>query len=166
MALFGSLSTVEAQLADHATFAAAYAYLKEALDPTSAVFARIGAVQVGDTQRVDLADGSFALEQAYYSKPSAEGRYESHQAYIDLQAIVGGEEFIEVADIGHLTVNDAQWAERDVAFYEDFAAGSRWRLSAGEIAVFFPVDGHKPSLVTTEPAVVRKTVVKVPVLRA
>lgn len=164
MALHGSLSTVAAQLAHPAHFAAGMAYLAEAFDATSAVAARINAMPVGETVRIDLADGAFALEQVYLSK--TEGRFESHERYIDLQAVVAGEEFMDVADVKHLAQVDNFFAERDVAFYADFARGSRWRVGPGEVAVFFPVDGHRPSLAIGEPAVVRKTVVKVPVLRS
>jgi YhcH/YjgK/YiaL family protein len=53
---------------------------------------------------------------------------------------------------------------RDLATYLDAADASQLRLRAGEAAVFFPVDVHMPSLrVGAEPALVRKSVVKVPV---
>ena len=48
--------------------------------------------------------------------------------------------------------------------YGDYAAASQLRFRAGEAAVFFPKDGHMPSLRAGATAqLVRKTVVKVPV---
>lgn len=163
MAVIGSLPVVQAQLANEAQFAAAFAYLAQALKPGTPEHARILAVSPGRTERIELAEGAFALEQAYLTKPREEGRYESHQAYIDLQAIVAGEEWMELTDIRRLTVKDDFASERDVIFYENFAAGSRLRLGPGEIAVFHPADAHMPSLAIDAPAVVCKTVVKVPV---
>lgn len=163
MAVLGTLPVVQAQLANEAQFAAAFAYLARALRPGTPEHARILAVLPGRTERIELAEGAFALEQAYFTKPRTEGRYESHRAYIDLQAIVSGDEWMELTDVSRLTLKDDFAAERDVLFYEDFAAGSRLRVRTGEIAVFHPADAHMPSLAIDAPAVVCKTVVKVPV---
>lgn len=46
----------------------------------------------------------------------------------------------------------------------DVPEASLLRLRAGEAAVYFPVDAHMPCLLVDKPAIVRKTVVKVPVL--
>jgi biofilm protein TabA len=163
MAVLGNLSVVQAQLANEPQFAAAFAYLAKALAPGSPEQARILALVPGQTQRIELAGGAFALEQAYCSKPRAEGKYESHRRYIDLQAIVVGEEFIELSHAGKLALKEDFSAERDVLFYEDFTAGSRLRVGPGEIAVFFPLDAHLPSVAVDAPAMVYKAVVKVPV---
>lgn len=163
MALLGSLDTVRHQLAGTAHFAAAYAYLEQALATGSAVQARIRAVPVGETRRVDLGDGAFALEQAYWTRPREEGRFEAHAALVDLQAIVSGEELMEVTDAGRLVERENLIAERDVRFFADFPGASRWRVASGEIAVFFPIDAHMPSLAVAAPQIVYKTVVKVPV---
>lgn len=163
MAVVGTLSVVRAQLAPASHFAPAFVYLARALAPGSAEHARILAVPAGETLRVELGGGAFALEQAYRSKPRAEGRFESHRAYVDLQAMVAGEELMELADVARLAVQEDFTAERDVLFYCDYAATSVLRVAAGEVAVFFPADGHMPSLAAGAPALVRKTVVKVPV---
>jgi beta-galactosidase beta subunit len=44
-----------------------------------------------------------------------------------------------------------------------FEAASVLRLGAGEAAVFFPVDGHMPSIAIAAPVLVHKSVIKVPV---
>jgi biofilm protein TabA len=163
MALFGSVPSLRTQLARPDHFAAAFHYLEQALDPDSEVARRIRAVPVGESQRVELPGGAFALEQVYLSKPRETGRFEAHRAYIDLQAMVEGEESIDVMDVGRLRVQDDFAAGGDVAFFHDEAGASCWRMRAGEVAVFFPVDAHKPSLAVDGPARVCKTVVKVPV---
>ena len=164
MAIFGTLGTLRAQLARPEHFAVTLAYVAEALRPDSAVQARIARIATGVTERVDLSGGAFALEQVYLTKPRTEGRWESHRAYIDVQVIVVGEELMEVADAAHLAVAEDLGPAKDLIFYQPFDGGSVLRVPAGEAAVFFPSDAHLPSLRTgAAAALVRKTVVKVPV---
>ena len=137
-------------------------YVAQALQTDSVVRRRIGAVAVGATERIELAGGSFALEQAYLSKPRAEAFLESHIKYIDVQAVMAGEEIQEVVDIARMTVEAAYNPERDLIKYHDFRDTSLLSAREGLVAVFFPADGHISR--ATGPAVlVRKTVVKVPV---
>lgn len=76
---------------------------------------------------------------------------------------MAGTEWIEYTDVSRLTLKDDFFADRDVRFYTHFTAGSRLRVGPGEIAVFYPVDAHMPSLAIQSPGLVHKTVVKVPV---
>jgi YhcH/YjgK/YiaL family protein len=164
MALFGSLSTVRAQLAASPAFQRAFAYVEECFVPGSPAFKRLQAVGIGQTERIDLGGGVFALEQAYLTKPRADGRWESHRAYVDVQVIFSGEEFMEVTDVSRLTVAEDFTPAKDLLFYHSFADSSVLRMQAGGVAVFFPVDAHLPSLAIHAATPVRKTVVKVPVV--
>ena len=92
-----------------------------------------------------------------------DGFFESHRKYIDVQVIVAGEELMEVKDISQLAVSDPYAPERDLIKYGDAADTSVLKLRAGDVAVFFPEDGHLPSLRWRNADLVRKTVVKVPV---
>lgn len=161
MALWGTPEIIAQQLAHTPRFESAIAYLRAAFDPNSAIHARILAVPAGETRRVELSDGVFALEQVYQSKPKAEGRLEAHERHVDLQAIVAGEELIEVTSADGLVVTEEAFKDRDVCFFADATDVSVWRMRAGEVAVFFPADVHKPSLQISGPALVHKTVVKV-----
>lgn len=163
MALFAPLSTLRAQLPDDARFRAALDYLDDLLAPGSAAHARLAALAAGTSHRVDLADGLFAIEQAYLSRRRPEAFFESHRKYIDLQLIVAGEELMEVEDIARLEPTMAYDAERDVILYTDTPRASRLRMRVGDAAVFHPADGHMPALCLDAPALVRKSVVKVPV---
>ncbi len=163
MALFGSLETLRSQLTTSPAFERAFAYVEECLRTDSAAHRRINKVKVGDTERVELGGGVFALEQAYQAKPRAEGRWESHRAYIDVQVIVEGDELMEATDVNRLSIQEDRTPANDVLFYHSFDDGSVLRIKAGEAAVFFPIDAHKPSLAAGSLALVRKTVVKVPV---
>jgi len=163
MALFGPLLAVRQQLAGLLSFAPAFAYITEALDPKSKDNLRINQLEVGASEKVELAAGSFAIEQVYLSRMRPEGFFESHRKYIDVQVIVAGTEFMEVEDIGRLVVAESYNDERDFIKYADTMTASRLRMRSGDVAVFFPADGHMPCLQLDRPCLVRKTVVKVPV---
>jgi biofilm protein TabA len=164
MAFFGPFPHLRAQLAPHARFAAAFNYVADALRSGSDAHRRILALASGVTERIDLAGGAFALEQVYEARLRPEGFFESHRRYIDVQVIVQGIEAMEVAEISRLTITQPYREERDVAKYADVNEASRLIMRAGDVAVFFPDDGHMPSLrLEGHPILVRKTVVKVPV---
>lgn len=164
MAILGSLATIRAQAAPMKIFGATFLYLDELFQPGSAAGARLRAAEAGKTQRIDLAGGAFALEQVYQAKARADGFFESHRKYIDVQVVFEGGEVMELAEISRLPVKQAYDAERDVIIYGDYAGASVLRFGAGEAAIFFPVDGHMPALRPGAAAnLVRKTVIKVPV---
>lgn len=163
MAVFGTLATVREQLAASPRFAVALAYVDELLRPGSPVQSRLGALAVGSSQRIELSEGVFVMEQAYLTKPRAEGFFESHRAHVDVQVVVAGEEIMEVVDAGRIEARQAFDPSRDLILYHDTAAASSWRMHPGEIGVFFPADVHMPGLRRgAEAVVVRKAVVKVP----
>lgn len=163
MAIFGSFSSVSRHLAADVRFTVAFQYVVDVFTPDSAAARRARAVGRDTTGRVELADGAFALEQAYAPKPRPEGFFESHRKYIDVQVIIEGEELMEVEDVSRLTVAEAYNPDRDFIKYADTATASVLRMHPGDVAVFFPEDGHMPSLQWRGPGLVRKTVVKVPV---
>ena len=70
---------------------------------------------------------------------------------------------MEVEDISRLAVGEAYNSERDFIKYRDTAVASVLKMRTGDVAVFFPEDGHMPSLQWRGPGLVRKSVVKVPV---
>ncbi len=164
MALFGSLAALSGQLARFDHFAAAFAYVAEARRAGSEAQRLLAGLPAGETGRVELAGGAFALPQAYLTRARAEGRWETHRAYIDVQAVIEGEEFMEVADRDRLTVAEDLTPGRDVIFYQPFDHGSVLRLGPGSAAVYFPSDAHLGCIPIGAPALVRKIVVKVPVV--
>jgi YhcH/YjgK/YiaL family protein len=164
MALFGSLATLRAQAPQTTGFTAAFAYAEALLRPASTALSGLRGLAAGASQRVELGDGVFAMEQVYETKPRADGFFESHRKYIDLQVVVEGEELIELVDASRIAVREPYASERDLIIYQDAPKTSQLRLVAGEAAIFFPVDVHMPSLrLCAAPTLVRKSVVKVPV---
>lgn len=163
MAIIGSLETLRAQASKHPSFQKSFAYLDEVTRPGTEANKRLLGVAVGASNRVELGDGVFALEQAYNTKARNEGKWESHRKYIDIQVVVVGDEIIEVAEIGHLSVAEDLTPGKDLIFYKEYDAGSQVRFKDGEAAILFPPDGHKPGVKVGQPTLVRKVVVKVPV---
>ena len=164
MAIFGTLATVREQLAGDARFGPAFAYAEAMLVPGSAGYTRLFGWPDGASEKIDLGGGAFAVEQVYLTRTRAEGFFEAHRRYIDVQIVVGGVEIMEVAGLGRLTVTQDYDPERDYLKLADPGDASSLRVPPGEVAVFFPADAHLTCLqVAGRASRVHKTVVKIPV---
>jgi biofilm protein TabA len=163
MAIFGSLETVRAQIKHSPALTSAFAHAERCLTPGTDENKRLMALAPDASGRVELEHGAFALEQCYLTKPGDQVCWESHKVYLDVQAVIAGDEVMEVADVTDLSVSEDLTPEKDVIFHHPYAAASRLRAGKGFVAIFFPVDGHRPGLAVDSPAPVRKVVVKVPV---
>lgn len=120
----------------------------------------LGALPLG---RIDLtSNGTYANVQEYETKSSAD--FEAHQAYIDVQVVVSGQETIVWAPLSGLSGQTGPYSkENDVVFFQEAASSKEIAASKDCIAVFFPQDGHKPGMSPLNRAVkVRKIVVKIP----
>lgn len=165
MALYGSLATIRAQVPSNDGFATAFRYVEELLAADSPAQKRVRAIADGDTNKVELGGGVFVIEQVYETRLRADGFFESHRKYVDVQAVLDGEELMEVADIARIKVRQPYNPDRDLVVYEDSSEASLLRVYPGQIAVFFPNDVHMPTLrIRAQPVRVRKCVVKVPVV--
>jgi YhcH/YjgK/YiaL family protein len=137
--------------------------VERCLTPGTDEHKRLMALAQDTSGRVELAHGAFALEQSYLTKSADKARWEAHKIYIDVQAVITGDEIMEVADVSELVVAEDLTPDKDVLLYEPYADGTRLRARDGFVAVLFPVDGHRPGLAVASPVPVRKVVVKVPV---
>ena len=164
MSLYGSLATVRAQAPKTEGFAIAFAYFDELFTAGSPAHTRVKGIALDDTIKTELSGGAFVIEQAYPTRLRADGFFESHKKFIDIQAVFEGEELMEVSDISRMTAKQPYNEKRDLIIYEDNTEASLLRVYAGQAAVFFPVDAHMPTMRVRANAVnVRKCVVKVPV---
>jgi YhcH/YjgK/YiaL family protein len=129
--------------------AAAFQYLVET---------DLSALPIG---HIDIdGDRLYALVQAYTTKPAEQGRWEAHQAYIDVQYLVSGVERMGFAHISRLEAGEYDpW--RDVVFLT--GSGSAVDVFAGAFALFYPGDAHMPGLCVNAPESVLKVVIKVKV---
>ena len=110
--------------------------------------------------RYPLSKNEWVNIEEYTPWPRAERRYESHRAYIDIQMIVAGAEYLEVAptDACEMTVpyND----ENDCANYSNATAGEQFLLVPGRFIAVYPEDAHMPGIAAGS-SINRKAVFKI-----
>jgi len=120
----------------------------------------------------DLAEGRhelrgedlFAIHMGYDTREARGAVLETHEQFVDIQAVLDGAEACFWAPRQGLRVSRAYDPQKDAAFYEhpaDFAA--RLLLAPGHFAAFFPQDAHMPCIRLQEerPLAVRKLVIKI-----
>ena len=108
-------------------------------------------------------DGDELYANVVEYETKSEGVYEGHKDYVDVQYIVSGCEDMEFINAAYAKVKKPYDKDGDYALFEDASFASRVTVHAGEFAVFFPDDIHKPSLATENCSNVKKVIVKVKV---
>lgn len=105
----------------------------------------------------------FARVNTYDTEPSAERRPEKHNDYIDVQFVASGKEKIFYTPLTADCVETENKAEKeDVIFYADPQEKNFVTLDAGDFAIFFPWELHRPNCnAGAKAAHVQKIVVKV-----
>jgi len=107
-------------------------------------------------------DRMFVLAQDNTTKPYADGVWEAHRKYIDVQFVAAGIEQMGWAPLANLTVTKPYDADADYALFS--GAGNVVTVPTGSFTIFFPSDGHMPGVaVDGQPSLVRKIVIKVAV---
>lgn len=87
-------------------------------------------------------DNLFILVQRYATKDKEEMLFEAHKNYIDIQAIIDGEETIGYALTETLKV--VQPYKPDVFKCADPDVFTEVKLAKGMFAILYPDDAHKP----------------------
>lgn len=110
-----------------------------------------------------ICSGVKAIVSEYETKVENENGFEAHKEYVDIQAILAGEERIACFPIDRLKEIKPYSPEDDAAFYAAApdVEPSYLSLRPGYFAVFWPQDGHMPQLCAISPRMVKKVVVKV-----
>ena len=104
-----------------------------------------------------------AIVSEYETKAVNENGYEAHKRYIDIQALLEGEEMIACLPIEWLQETKPYSEDCDAAFYaaDITPQPSFLTLRPGFFTILFPQDGHMPQLSITTPTHVKKVVIKV-----
>jgi YhcH/YjgK/YiaL family protein len=119
---------------------------------------------------VSMAPGVYEIEgkELYVQVIDAQTDYpqnkkpEVHRQYVDLQFSPAGNELIGfVPENGKNVVREDLLEARDLLFYTLVENEMFLKMDAGNFAVFFPWDVHRPACAVGEPAPVRKVVVKI-----
>ena len=105
----------------------------------------------------------FARINTYDTEPKADRKSEKHNDYIDVQFVSQGEETVWYIPLHEgCVLSEDKFAENDVAFYKNAGEINCVNLKAGDLAIFFPWEIHRPNCRTgAEPYFVQKIVVKV-----
>jgi biofilm protein TabA len=111
-------------------------------------------------------DGSnvYAIIQRYETANAGMPKFEYHRKYLDIQFIADGEEIIGWTPAESIDVTEEYSQEKDICF--GTARSGKWTpvyLSAGQLAILYPEDGHAPRLAAGAPVKVMKIVIKVAV---
>jgi biofilm protein TabA len=144
---------------DHLDNASLYAGLGSRFEQAFA-YLRNFSSETADGKYFLEGDDLFAVVQSYDTAPAEEKKWESHRLYADIQYIVSGDEIIYHSDISKLSVKTEYNPAKDYTIYNDRDDQPLY-MSAGNFAVFWPHDGHKPGCAVNEPSAIRKVVMKV-----
>ena len=148
--VYDSIKNCKTYYGMHKNFEKAFDFIKKAVDEDLAV----GKYELDGKEL-------FASVQEYDSKTDEQAKNEAHKNYIDIQYVVSGTEIIESVEIEKAAPNTEYNAEKDVMFYKKSEDAVKLTLTAGEYAILFPQDVHRPGLCVGAPAPVKKIVVKV-----
>lgn len=107
-------------------------------------------------------DKVFAVVQGYDTKEAVADKFENHRKYIDIQYVVAGSEQIHVKEMTGLTVDFPFDEPHDYEFYKTPESYVNCELEAGEFAIFYPGESHRPGVMTNRgSAPLRKVIFKV-----
>jgi biofilm protein TabA len=148
MAIYGTLDTCAQQVGDRAHFAAAFSFLQSVVDGSHEASQQIASLPEGQVARINLAgkDGedAYALLQYPRTRARADQQAEAHREYADVQAVIDGDEILEIMPLEGLETTQPYDAARDVELYKMPAVGSKLVMRRGLAAVLFPEDAHAP----------------------
>lgn len=108
-------------------------------------------------------EGGFLFVQRGQTKPVAEGLYETHSKYIDVQCMMEGSEQALYLPASTLREDKPYDTEGDIAFYTATWPGTVLRVTSGMCYIAFPEDGHMPCRHEKTPTDYVKLVIKLPV---
>ena len=106
-------------------------------------------------------DDLYYIVQHYTTKPIDQGRFESHRKYIDIQALIAGQEILCWSPIHDLEVIEPYNETKDIMFYHVGESIAQTRLEPGIFCLLYPDDAHLPCCQVTSPAPVHKVVFKI-----
>ena len=153
--ILDSLKNCDLYTSCHRDFSLAFEILKGAIQDNLPP----AKYELGDTEKEVFFTVSV---QEYETKSRDEGKFEAHQDYIDIQYIVSGTEEMEVCDLAFSGALTEYNKDKDVQFFVPKEKTTYLTLRAGDCAIFFPHDVHKPGISPEgEKKFVKKIVVKV-----
>ena len=86
----------------------------------------------------------FVRRGDYMTRPAQGGKFETHEVYADLQYMVSGAEIMQTAPADALLFAAGYDPAKDISFFTADRDISDILVRAGEFAVFFPGEAHRP----------------------
>ncbi len=131
------------------------------LSPKAAAFWESHNMATLENGSYDLGNGECVNVMTYETKPRAEKEYEAHREFADIQCVISGQEYLEVAPVYELTVTKEFSVEEDYALYSNETAGEKFLMSPGRFACVLAEDAHMPGVCVFAPSPVKKAVFKI-----
>jgi len=125
-----------------------------------AFLSRADLADLPDGQHEIDGDRVWAVLSSYNSREYAEGKYETHREYVDVQFLLSGEELIYWNDSAEMS-STGYAADCDKENYGDPANPVGIHMAPGTALVLFSRDAHKANCRVTSVAPVRKALLKI-----
>lgn len=94
-----------------------------------------------------LSDNIYVNVETYCTKQIEDGKFESHNDYIDIQLLLSGSESIYITSVEGLTILTPYDKERDISFYSDPLKGYSFiSLNGTNFVMLFPHEAHAPQI--------------------
>lgn len=106
-----------------------------------------------------MDDRILALVSEYQTVDLAQGKWEAHRRYIDIQTLAIGQERIGVAPLDKMKVQVPYDLTKDILWLT--GSGDFVTIWPGRLAILWPEDVHMPNLAAGEPMPVKKIVMKI-----
>ena len=144
---------------DKATFARQYQLNKEYWDKAF-LFLKNNNLQTMAPGRYAIdGENVYAIVTENPTKDLDSAKWESHRNFIDIHAVVTGEEKIGIAPVSNLSITMPYDAAKDLINYS--GEGTFYTAVPGTFFLFFPQDGHRPNITTGGNKPDKKVVVKI-----
>ncbi len=127
--------------------------------PEEAIAFLKGASASTENGRYEFGEACYINVMSYMSKPE-DGLMEAHNAYVDVQYVIDGEEKLLYTPREPLEPETPYNADKDCAMYY-YDTAEQVICKTGDAVVFYPADGHLPCRAVGAPAFVKKAVMKV-----
>ncbi|MDL2217443.1 YhcH/YjgK/YiaL family protein [Christensenellaceae bacterium OttesenSCG-928-M15] len=146
---------------DHIQNRHLYKGLSAGIQTALAYFAQYDA-QTHEATPITIAGGFTVNRAAYVTAQKPQPLLEAHQQFIDVMFMAQGEEALY-----YLPLSQAAMGGYDAAIDASLGAllknATRFHLSAGQFAIFYPQDAHCPGQLYDMPSDVKKLIAKIPV---
>jgi len=148
-------------IVDRIENAGLYKPLHKGFEKAFTVLAEPGLAKKPDGRYSLDADDVYYIVQHYTTKPMAQGRFESHRKYIEIQVLLAGQELLAYSPTAGLEVVEPYSEQKDIMFYRVGTIIAQTKLEPGLFCLLYPHDAHLPSCQVTCPAPVHKVVFKI-----